>query len=66
MIAKPNRVKQAVAIAGTAAAALGTLSNLYNNYNTVAKIGKDIVDSQVIRKGMAATAISAVMKVHGA
>lgn len=66
LVAKPNRIKQAIAIAGTTAAALGTLSNLYNNYNTVTKIGKDIVDSQVIQKGMAATAISVVMKVHGA
>lgn len=63
LVAKPNRVKQAIAIAGTTAAALGTISNLYNNCQTVTKIGKDIVDSGVIQKGMAATAISMVMKV---
>lgn len=66
LVAKPNRVKQAIAIAGTTAAALGTLSNLYNNYSAVTKIGKNIVESEAIRKGMAATAISAIMKAHKA
>lgn len=66
LIAKPNRLKQAIAIAGTTAAALGTLSNLYNNYSAVTKIGKNIVESEAIRKGMAATGISAVMKAHRA
>lgn len=63
LIAKPDRIKQAIGIAGTAATALGTINTLYNNYGAVTKIGKNIVDSQVIQKGMAATAISAVMKV---
>lgn len=66
LVTEPSKIKKAIAIAGTTAAALGTISTLYNNYNAVAKIGKNIVESEAIRKGMAATAVSAVMKAHGA
>ena len=66
LVTEPSEIKKAIAIAGTTAAALGTISTLYNNYNAVAKIGKNIVESEAIRKGMAATAVSAVMKAHGA
>ena len=66
LVTEPSKNKKAIAIAGTTAAALGTISTLYNNYNAVAKIGKNIVESEAIRKGMAATAVSAVMKAHGA
>jgi HD superfamily phosphodiesterase len=66
LVTEPSKIKKAIAIASTTAAALGTISTLYNNYNAVAKIGKNIVESEAIRKGMAATAVSAVMKAHGA
>lgn len=66
LVTEPSKIKKAIAIAGTTAAALGTISTLYNNYNAVAKIGKNIVESEAIQKGMAATAVSAVMKAHGA
>lgn len=66
LVTEPSKIKKTIAIAGTTAAALGTISTLYNNYNAVAKIGKNIVESEAIRKGMAATAVSAVMKAHGA
>ena len=66
LVTEPSKIKKAIAIAGTTAAALGTISTLYNNYNAVAKIGKNIVESEAIRKGMAATTVSAVMKAHGA
>lgn len=66
LVTEPSKIKKAIAIAGTTATALGTISTLYNNYNAVAKIGKNIVESEAIRKGMAATAVSAVMKAHGA
>lgn len=66
LVTEPSKIKKAIAIAGTTAAALGTISTLYNNYNAVVKIGKNIVESEAIQKGMAATAVSAVMKAHGA
>lgn len=66
LITKPSKMKKAIAIAGTTAAALGTISTLYNNYNSVVRIGKSILESDKFKSAMAATAISVVMKVHGA
>lgn len=40
----PNAIKKGVAIAGTTAAALGTMAALYNNGNQIISIGKKIVD----------------------
>jgi len=47
-----------LATAGTAASALGTISTLYNNYNAVAKIGKNLIASKKIQNRMS------TMKVH--
>ena len=40
----PNTIKKGIAIAGTTAAALGTMAALYNNGNQIISIGKKIVD----------------------
>lgn len=55
LIATPSNV---LATAGTAASALGTISTLYNNYNAVAKIGKNLIASKKIQNRMS------TMKVH--
>lgn len=39
----PSTVSKGLAIATTTAAALGTVANLYNNYNQVINIGKKIL-----------------------
>lgn len=58
LIATPSHVKKMLATAGTAASALGTISTLYNNYNAVAKIGKNLIASKKIQNRMS------TMKVH--
>ena len=58
LIATPSNVKKMLATAGTAASALGTISTLYNNYNAVAKIGKNLIASKKIQNRMS------TMKVH--
>ena len=58
LIATPSNVKKILATAGTAASALGTISTLYNNYNAVAKIGKNLIASKKIQNRMS------TMKVH--
>ena len=55
LIATPKKM---LATAGTAASALGTISTLYNNYNAVAKIGKNLIASKKIQNRMS------TMKVH--
>ena len=40
----PNAVKRGIAVAATTAAALGTMTALYNNGNQLINIGKKIVD----------------------
>ena len=40
----PNAIKKGIAIAGTTAAALGTMAALYNNGNQIISIGKKIVE----------------------
>lgn len=52
LIATPSNVKKMLATAGTAASALGTISTLYNNYNAVAKIGKNLIASKKIQNRM--------------
>lgn len=52
LTAQPDKMKQLIATAGTTASALGTVSTLYNNYNSVAKIGKNIINSDKIRNRM--------------
>ncbi len=52
LTARPDKMKQLIATAGTTASALGTVSTLYNNYNSVAKIGKNIINSDKIRNRM--------------
>ena len=65
LIATPSNVKKMLATVGTAASALGTaasalgtISTLYNNYNAVAKIGKNLIASKKIQNRMS------TMKVH--
>lgn len=52
LIATPDRMKKLIATVGTTASTLGTISTLYNNYNSVAKIGKNIVNSDKVRNRM--------------
>lgn len=52
LIATPSNVKKMLATAGTAASALGTINTLYNNYNAVAKIGKNLIGSKKIQNRM--------------
>lgn len=66
LVVTPTKMQKAVKFAASTAAALGTMASLYNNASSVMRIGKSFVDSETIRKGMAATAISIVMKAHGA
>ena len=40
----PNAIKKGIAIAGTTAAALGTMAALYNNGNQIINIGKKVVE----------------------
>ncbi len=66
LVVTPSTMQKAIKFAASTAAALGTMASLYNNASNVMRIGKNFVSSEEIRKGMAATAISAVMKVNGA
>lgn len=66
LVVTPTKMQKAVKFAASTAAALGTMASLYNNASSVMRIGKSFVDSETIRNGMAATAISIVMKAHGA
>lgn len=66
LVVTPTKMQKAVKFAASTAAALGTMTSLYNNASNVMRIGKSFVDSETIRNGMAATAISIVMKAHGA
>ena len=61
LIAKPSRIKKAIAIAGTTATALGTISSVYNNYNNVVKIGKTIIESDAFKNVMKSTSTKALM-----
>lgn len=47
----PSKVKKGLAIAGTVAAGLGTVTLLYNNANNVIKIGKPIVSKVMDKAG---------------
>lgn len=66
LVVTPSTMQKAIKFAASTAAALGTMVSLYNNASNVMRIGKNFVSSEEIRKGMAATAISEVMKVNGA
>lgn len=66
LTATPSKMKKAVTIAGSIATALGTIGSLYNNYNNTVRIGKTILDSDAFKNAMAGTAVSVVMKAHGA
>lgn len=59
MVATPSQMKKIIDTANSTAATLGTISTLYNNYNSVAKIGKKVIESEKVKSAMATTRTSA-------
>ena len=58
MVATPSQMKKIIDTASSTAAALGTISTLYNNYNSVAKIGKKALESKKVKSVMTTTRTS--------
>ena len=63
LTASPGKLKN---IHKIAAAAFGTIINLYNNGSAVMKLGKNIVSSDNFKNAVVSGALYTTMKVHGA